>query len=111
MPPRKRSFRCLAFFGQLDYVHTFFCSLGRVRTLVTIETSVLKGARCNAMGTKRRKITSTRKQKGATKPPPAKDESGPAKSQKDDEGWGPVGAAAKKAAKGAVKGAAKEILK
>jgi hypothetical protein len=62
------------------------------------------------MGTKRRKITSTRKQKGATKPP-AKDESGPAKSQKDDEGWGPVGAAAKKAAKGAVKGAAKEILK
>jgi hypothetical protein len=63
------------------------------------------------MGTKRRKITSTRKQKGATKPPAAKDEFGSVKSQKDDEGWGPVGAAAKKAAKGAVKGAAKEILK
>jgi hypothetical protein len=63
------------------------------------------------MGTKRRKVTSTRKQKGATKPATAKDESGPAKSQKDDEGWGPVGAAAKKAAKGAVKGAAKEITK
>jgi hypothetical protein len=63
------------------------------------------------MGTKRRKVTSTRKQKGATKPATAKDVSGPAKSQKDDEGWGPVGAAAKKAAKGAVKGAAKEIAK
>jgi hypothetical protein len=63
------------------------------------------------MGTRRRKATSTRKQKGATKPATAKDVSGPAKSQKDDEGWGPVGAAAKKAAKGAVKGAAKEIAK
>jgi hypothetical protein len=66
------------------------------------------------MGSKRRKITSTRKQKGATtKPPTPKDESGPTKnkSQKDDEGWGPIGAAAKKAAKGAVKGAAKEIVK
>ena len=65
------------------------------------------------MGSKRsRKITSTRKQKGATKPPTPKDESAPTKkSQKDDEGWGPVGAAAKKAAKGAVKGAAKEIVK
>ena len=64
------------------------------------------------MGTKRRKVTSTRKQKGPTKSTTAaKDESGPVKSQKEDEGWGPVGAAAKKAAKGAVKGAAKEILK
>jgi hypothetical protein len=63
------------------------------------------------MGTKRRKVTSTRKQKGTTKPATPKDVSSPAKSQKDDEGWGPVGAAAKKAAKGAVKGAAKEIVK
>ncbi len=63
------------------------------------------------MGTKRRKVTSTRKQKGATKPATAKDEPGPAKSQKDEGGWGPVGAAAKKVAKGAVKGAAKEIVK
>ncbi len=63
------------------------------------------------MGTKRRKVTSTKKQKGASKPATAKSVSGPAKSQKDDEGWGPVGAAAKKAAKGAVKGAAKEIVK
>jgi hypothetical protein len=64
------------------------------------------------MGTKRTKnVTSTRKKKGATKPATAKEESRPTKSQKDDEGWGPVGAAAKKAAKGAVKGAAKEILK
>jgi len=63
------------------------------------------------MGTKRRKVTSTRKQKGAAKPATAKGVSGPAKSQKDDEGWGPVGVAAKKAAKGAVKGAAKEIVK
>ncbi len=59
------------------------------------------------MGTKRRRVTSTRKQKGATKPATAKDVSGPAKSQKDDKGWGPVGAAAKKV----VKGAAKEIAK
>jgi hypothetical protein len=63
------------------------------------------------MGTKRRKVTSTRKQRATTKPATAKDESGPAKSQKDAEGWGPVGAAAKKVAKGAVKGAAKEIAK
>jgi hypothetical protein len=65
------------------------------------------------MGTKRSKkrVTSTRKQKGATTPPTTKVEARPANSQKDDEGWGPVGAAAKKAAKGAVKGAAKEILK
>jgi hypothetical protein len=32
-------------------------------------------------------------------------------SEKDDEGWGPVGDAAKKVAKGAVKGAAREVLK
>ena len=63
------------------------------------------------MGTKRRRVTSTRKQKGANKPATAKDVSGPVNSHKDDEGWGPVGAAAKKAAKGAVKGAAKEIAK
>jgi hypothetical protein len=64
------------------------------------------------MATKHSKrVTSTRKQKGATKPPTTKVEARPAKSQQDDEGWGPVGAAAKKAAKGAVKGAAKEILK
>ena len=65
------------------------------------------------MSSKRRKITSTTKQKGTTKPPASKDEPGPTKkkSQKDNEGWGPVGAAAKKAAKGAVKGAAKEIVK
>jgi hypothetical protein len=63
------------------------------------------------MGTKRRRVTSTRKQKGANKSATAKDVSDPVKSQKDDEGWGPVGAAAKKAAKGAVKGAAKEIAK
>jgi hypothetical protein len=64
------------------------------------------------MGTKRsKKVTSTRKQKGATKPATTKVESRLTESQKDDEGWGPVGAAAKKAAKGAVKGAAKEILK
>jgi hypothetical protein len=66
---------------------------------------------CNTMGTKRKKVTSTRKQKGTTKPATAKDEPGPTKSQKYDEGWGPVGAAAKRAAKGAVKGAAKEIVK
>ena len=63
------------------------------------------------MGSKRRKVTSTRKQKGTTKPATPKDVSGPAKSQKDEEGWGPIGAAAKKVAKGAVKGAAKEIAK
>ena len=54
---------------------------------------------------------STRKQKGATKPATAKGVFGLAKSQKEDKGWGPVGAAAKKVAKGAVKGAAKEIAK
>jgi hypothetical protein len=32
-------------------------------------------------------------------------------SEKDDEGWGPVGDAAKRVAKGAVKGAAREVLK
>ena len=64
------------------------------------------------MGSKRSKITSTRKQKDATKPPTPKDESGPTKkSQKDEEEWGPVGAAAKKAAKGEVKEAAIEIVK
>jgi len=65
------------------------------------------------MGTKRSKkrVTSTRKQKGAASPPTAKAQARPAKGQEEDEGWGPVGAAAKKAAKGAVKGAAKEILK
>jgi len=66
---------------------------------------------CKAMGTKRKKVTSTRKQMDATKPAIAKGVSGPAKSQKDEEGWGPIGAAAKKVAKGAVKGAAKEVAK
>jgi hypothetical protein len=63
------------------------------------------------MGTKRKKVTSTRMQMDATKPAMAKGVSGPAKSQKDEEGWGPIGAAAKKVAKGAVKGAAKEVAK
>jgi hypothetical protein len=63
---------------------------------------------CKAMSTKRKKVTSTRKQKGATKPATAKGVSGPAKSQKDEEGWGPIGAAAKKVAKGAAKEIAKK---
>ncbi len=63
------------------------------------------------MARKSRKITTTRKQKSATKPVAAKKESHTTKSEKDDEGWGPIGAVAKKAAKGAVKGAAKEISK
>ena len=63
------------------------------------------------MARKSRKITSTRRQKSATKPAAAKKESHTTKSEKDDEGWGPIGAAAKKVAKGAIKGAAKEISK
>lgn len=58
-----------------------------------------------------RKIRSTRKQKGATKPTALKKETTATKSEKSDEGWGPLGTVAKKAAKGAVKGAAKEMLK
>jgi hypothetical protein len=63
------------------------------------------------MARKTRKITSTRKPKGATKPAATNKEPGTTHSQKDDEGWAPLGAAAKKVAKGAVKGAAKEVLK
>ena len=63
------------------------------------------------MARKSRKITSTRRQKSATKAAAAKKESHTTKSEKDDEGWGPIGAAAKKVAKGAIKGAAKEISK
>jgi hypothetical protein len=63
------------------------------------------------MAGKRRKITSTRKQKGAAKPAAVKKEPATTQGQKENEGWGPVGDAAKKVAKGAVKGAAKEILK
>ena len=62
------------------------------------------------MARKSRKITSTRKQQGTAKPA-LKKESATTKNEKDDEGWGPIGAAAKKVAKGAVKGAAKEVSK
>ena len=63
-----------------------------------------------------RKVSSTSKhkgapKKGATKPIAAKKEPTTTKSEKGDEGWGPIGAAAKKVGKGAIKGAAKEILK
>ncbi len=62
-----------------------------------------------------RKITSTRKQKGAAKPAAAKKEPATTpdttSTKKDEEGWGPIGDAAKKMAKGAVKGAANEVLK
>ena len=89
-----------------------FGSFNRVRTPVTSRNLRIERVRLSAMGTKHSKrVTSTRKQKGATKLPTPKAQARPAKSQKDDEGWGPIGAAAKKAAKGAVKGAAKEILK
>jgi hypothetical protein len=67
------------------------------------------------MARKTSTIRSTRKQKGAAKPGAAEKEPAttPAttSSKKDDEGWGPIGDAAKKVAKGAVKGAAKEVLK
>jgi len=71
---------------------------------------IRKGARLRSMAKKRRKITTTRKQRVAAQPPAAKKEA-TTKSEKDDEGWGPIGDAAKKLAKGAVKGAAKEISK
>jgi hypothetical protein len=58
-----------------------------------------------------RKVRSTRKQKGATKPTASKKEPTATKSEKSDEGWEPIGTVAKKAAKGAVKGAAKEMSK
>jgi len=58
-----------------------------------------------------RTIRSTRKQKGAAKPEAPKKEPTTPKSEKDEEGWGPLGKAAKKVAKGAVKGAAKEVTK
>jgi len=65
------------------------------------------------MGPKTTKKTiRTRNQPGATKPAAVKKEpSTPTKSEKDDEGWGPIGAVAKKAAKGAAKGVAKELSK
>jgi hypothetical protein len=58
-----------------------------------------------------KRVRSTRKQKGATKPTAVKKEPATTKSEKDDESWGPICTAAKKVGKGAVKGAAKEILK
>jgi hypothetical protein len=58
-----------------------------------------------------RKTKSIRKQRGVTKPTAAKKETVATKGEKGDEGWGPIGAVAKKASKGAVKGAAKELLK
>ena len=58
-----------------------------------------------------RSIRSTRKQKGAANPEALKKEPTTSKSAKEEEGWGPLGAAAKKVAKGAVKGATKEITK
>jgi hypothetical protein len=58
-----------------------------------------------------RKTKSIRRQKGVTGPTAAKKEAAATKSAKGDEGWGPIGAVAKKAGKGAVKGAAKELLK
>jgi hypothetical protein len=64
------------------------------------------------MARKTRSISSTRKQKGAANPEALKKEpTTTSKSEKDEEGWGPLGTAAKKVAKGAVKGAAKEISK
>ena len=70
-----------------------------------------KGVRFRSMARKTRSIRSTRKQKGVTKPEAAKNEPTTSRSEKDEEGWGPLGSAAKKVAKGAVKGAAKEISK
>ena len=63
------------------------------------------------MAPKSRRVRSTRKTKGASKPQAVPKKSTSTEPEKDSEGWGPVGAAAKKAAKGAVKGAAKEVLK
>ncbi len=67
------------------------------------------------MARKTSTIRSTRKQKGAAKPAAAKKEPATTpdttSTKKDDEGWGPIGDAAKKMAKGAVKGAANEVLK
>ena len=58
-----------------------------------------------------RKTRTTKNQKDATKSPAAKKEPATTKSEKGDEGWGPIGTVAKKAGKGAVKGAAKELLR
>jgi len=55
-----------------------------------------------------RKVRSTRKQKSATKSTAVKKEPTTTKSEKSDEGWGPIGTVAKKVGKGAVKGAAKD---
>ena len=67
------------------------------------------------MGRKSRKTSSTsKKQHGPKRPAAVKKESTPTdkkKIEKDDEGWGPIGDVAKKAAKGAVKGAAKDLVK
>ena len=68
--------------------------------------------RVRSVARKTRSISSTRKQKGVANPEALKKEhTTTSKSQKDEEGWGPLGSAAKKVAKGAVKGAAKEISK
>jgi hypothetical protein len=64
-----------------------------------------------SMPRKTKTIRSTKKNKGAAKPEAQKKEPPTSKSEKDEEGWGPLGSAAKKVAKGAVKGAAKEISK
>jgi hypothetical protein len=63
------------------------------------------------MPRKTRSIRSTTKKKGTPEPESPKKEPTASKSEKDEEGWGPLGTAAKKVAKGAVKGAAKEISK
>jgi hypothetical protein len=57
------------------------------------------------------KIITTKNQKGVTKSTAAKKKPATTKSEKGDEGWGPIGTVAKKAGKGAVKGAAKELLR
>jgi len=77
--------------------------LGHATTALTLNTysHVLPNMQDSAAG----------KQKDATKPEGAKNKPTTSESEKDDEGWGPVGDAAKKVAKGAVKGAAKEVLK
>ena len=64
------------------------------------------------MARKTKRIRNTREQEGGASPTEVKEGRPPTKkSEKDDEGWGPIGSAAKKVAKGAVKGAAKEITK
>ncbi len=86
--------------------------LGGVRILVTYskDRPYAQRSEVQSMARKIRKTTTT-KQRGAAKPTVARKESTPTKREKDEEGWGPIGDAAKKVAKGAVKGAAKEVLK